>query len=770
MPRHLALYVLAATCWILIASPGMASATPPTVGAAQVYPVVQGQSGSLGDLTVAEGNAGQLTTGDVITYRLGDAGNAPTLHLTSVPAVSGTHGLSATAAIASSSGNLHDEVVVTVQAASSGSFPGVLTLSQLNASVDVGAATGNDIVRVSDTSAIIAASGSPATTTDANVIGTAPRATYSAVSKPTLSTTGFDQPAGDLTITEPVKSFFHTGDVITFSIRDSLGSADTVGLARAPTASGGGMLVSVGGLSGGPVQANETGFKVTIDQQDPSNGSSSTLQISDLVFNTGQAPVGPVSISATVTTGASTEYIYPGRVSDAIVGGNTNTTSAGQPILQIGATDQSAANLSITETPGTLKAATTFSVTIQESGVTFASAPIASVTSGDLQLDSPTATVDGTGTTSSWTVGGASSKTSTIVIGPITYDVAASGPNPGDPVNLLASGGLGSDFTSQTVSDAVIAPSATTLFTAAGAPTMPQTAGNVTYQEVAGMQAPTGGSIVLLSPYATQISAYRTTFQSLPTAAVTPGSGLALGAGHVNTSPITVVTANGPIIAPAETVAIFPVSTGSTSPATVTFSSISYHLGGLVVPGALVGTAAVDGGPDGTGGNIAGNDYANAVNTNGLGGGGGAPAYQPDAQIRRSTAAAFAGDNIYNTTGSAQTASAKLAPKKSTTFVIQIQNDGTATDSLSLLGSGNQKGFTVKYLQGDAGATDITSQVEAGTYSTLSVAPTETATIRLVVKAKSTVRAGTSKAWSLRATSAGDPSKLDVVKATVKAS
>jgi hypothetical protein len=122
---------------------------------------------------------------------------------------------------------------------------------------------------------------------------------------------------GDLTITEPAKIFSKTGDVLTFTVRDSLGCGDTVGLARPPTASGGGMLVSVTGLSGGPVQPNDTGFNVSIDQQDPSNGSASTLQISNLVFNTGQAPVGQVTISAAVTTGASTEHIYPGRVANA---------------------------------------------------------------------------------------------------------------------------------------------------------------------------------------------------------------------------------------------------------------------------------------------------------------------------------------------------------------------------------------------------------------------------------------------------------------------
>lgn len=741
----------------------------PTVGAADVYPVVQGLSAPLGDVTITEGLAGQLTVGDVITFRFSDAANGSTFHLTSAPAVGGSHGLSASAAIASSSGTLKDEVLVTVQTASSGNFPATLTLTRLNASIDVSAAVGNDQVRISDASAIVAASGSPATIADANAVGTALRATFSAVSKPTVSTTGFDQVGGDLTITEPAKSFFKTNDVLTFTIRDSLGSGDTVGLAGPPTASGGGMLVSVTGLSGGPVQPNDTGFKVSIDQQDASNGSASTLQISNLVFNTGQAPVGQVTISAAVTTGASTEYIYPGRVADASVGGNTTTTSAGSPVLQIGTPAQPAANLTIIESPGTLKATTTFSLTVQEAGVTFSSAPLASVTGGDLQLASATATLDGSSVTATWTVSGASTTTTTIVIGPINYDVASTGPNPGDGVSLLAAGGTGSGFTSQAVVDAVIAPTGATLFTPVSAPSTPTSAGDVTYQETAGIQAPTGGSIALLSPYATQILAYRTTFQAIPTATVAPGSGLVLGTGTVNASALTVVTPNGPIVAPAETVTIYPVTTGSTSAASVTFSNISYHLGGLVAPGALVSTGVVDSGPSATGTNVAGNDFANAVNPAGLGSGGGTPTYQPDGQIKRSTDAAFVGGNIYNITGASQTVAGKVAPGKKITFVIQIQNDGNNSDGFTLKGTGNLSGFTVQYLQGPSGTTNITSQVVGGTYATLSVGPTAAATIRMIIKAKSTVTAGTAHAWTLLATSAGDPTKKDEVKGKVKA-
>jgi hypothetical protein len=742
-----------------------ALAVAPTV-TAQILPVVQGLSGPLGDVTIVEGASGQIPTGDVITYRFLDASSGSTIHLNSTPAVGGTHGLSATAVIASSSGTLLDEVVVTINNHSTGIFAGVLTLTGLTADIDAGAANGNDIVRVSDSASVIASSGTPALTSDANAVGPAPRSIYSAVGMPTIASTGFVQSAGDLTITEPAKVFFHTGDIITFAIHDSLGSSDTVGLAGTPTVSGGGMLVSVMGLTGGSVQPNDTGFKVSIDQQDPSNGSASTIQVSNLVYNTGQAPAGAVTVTATVTTGSTTEYIYPGRVANAAVGGATSTTSSGQPIVKVNAANQPAANLTIIETPGTLKVGTTVTIDIQEAGVKFTTAPLMSVTSGDILFASATATLDGAKQTATWTVSQASTMTSTMVIGPIFYDVAASGPVAGDLVNLLVSGGNGSAFTSQTVPNAEIAPAGVTLFTPASAPSTPGAAGDIVYTEVAGQQAPTGGSIVLVTPYATQIFVYRARFAVIPSATVNnPSSGLVLGTPTVNTSPVTVVTQDGPITAPAETAAIFPVTTGSTTPATVTFHGISYQLGSLVPPGGLVATGVLDSGPAGSLTNIAGNDLANAVNPAGLGGGGGTPVYQTDGLIKGSKS--FVGDNVFNTTGLGQTVKQKVHRGKKFVFTIEVQNDGNNADTFKLKGSGAKPGFVVRYLNGTTGLTNITSQVLAGTFATLPVGPTGVTTIRLVVVVKNTAKVGTGRAWLVTATSSGDTTKKDAVKAVV---
>jgi hypothetical protein len=742
-----------------------ATATP-VVGVAQVYPVSQGLPGALGDITISEASVGQLPLGDKITVQFADASAGSTYHLSNVPVAGGTQGLSATTVVNSSSGSLQDRAVITIQAASSGTWPGVLTLTQLNADIDDGAAGGLDQAKVWDASAVIASSGSPITVADANAVGVSPHATYSAVTKPTLTSVGTDQETGALTITEPAKVFFHTGDVVTVTIRDALGSADTVGLAGTPTVSGGGMLVGVEGLASASVQPNETGFKVDVLQQDPANGSSSTITISNIFLNTGQAPDGPVQVNAFVTTGSGTEYIFPGRVYAATVGGNTTTTSAGTPIIRKNQTEQPAANLTVTESPGTLQVSSTFSIEVQEAGVTFTSAPLASVSGGDLQLASATATMNGGMTTATWTVSIVSSVTSTIVIGPITYDVDSS-PLAGDPVNLLASGSAGGGFTSQMVTNAIVKPAGITLFELVSTPSTPDPAGDVTYTEAGGEQGPTGGSIVLIAPYAAETAAFRTTFKAAPTASVNSGD-LVLASGSVNLSPVTVVTPSGPIVMPAETVAIFPITTGSTTPSIVTFSNMRYRLGALVPPGALVGTGVLDSGASGSGTLIAGNDYTNAVNPLGLGGGGGTPIYQTDGLIRYARSSVWAGNDVYNVTGSNQTASAKVKRTKSVTFVIQIQNDGNNADDFFLQGEGGKAGFTVTYFNSPSGGTNVTTSVVAGSYQSLSVAPTASAYLRIVVTAKKKVAYGTVKTWLVTATSLGDPTKQDAVMAKVK--
>ena len=139
-------------------------------------------------------------------------------------------------------------------------------------------------------------------------------------------------------------------------------------------------------------------------------------------------------------------------------------------------------------------------------------------------------------------------------------------------------------------------------------------------------------------------------------------------------------------------------------------------------------------------------------------------AYQPDGQIAKSKSGPYAGNDIYNTTGLNQTTKAKIAAGSAVSFYIHVQNDGSVSDSFTLKGIGSGSGFVVHYFKG---TTDITTAVVAGSYSTTSVATTATASFRITLKAKSSVRAGSKKTVRLIATSVGDGTRQDAVKAVV---
>ena len=91
---------------------------------------------------------------------------------------------------------------------------------------------------------------------------------------------------------------------------------------------------------------------------------------------------------------------------------------------------------------------------------------------------------------------------------------------------------------------------------------------------------------------------------------------------------------------------------------------------------------------------------------------------QPDALIK--TTGAFVGNGIYNATGASQTKSRSANQGATATFTVRVANDGLATEDYTILGRGNQAGFTATYRRG---TTDITAQVVAGTYVINDLAP-----------------------------------------------
>jgi Zn-dependent metalloprotease len=138
----------------------------------------------------------------------------------------------------------------------------------------------------------------------------------------------------------------------------------------------------------------------------------------------------------------------------------------------------------------------------------------------------------------------------------------------------------------------------------------------------------------------------------------------------------------------------------------------------------------------------------------------GATTRQPDGRIALGSGT-FVGDGIYNTTAIGQKKTGSAPVGGTITFKVSVQNDGTAPDSFRVLAAGSTTAYSVKY---KVGATDITTAVVAGTYTTPSLAVGATHLITVKVKVKSSAAVGSKVSRKATITSVGDTAKQDAVK------
>jgi hypothetical protein len=137
---------------------------------------------------------------------------------------------------------------------------------------------------------------------------------------------------------------------------------------------------------------------------------------------------------------------------------------------------------------------------------------------------------------------------------------------------------------------------------------------------------------------------------------------------------------------------------------------------------------------------------------------------QPDTLVKNSADSAYVGDGIYNTDGTSQTKTQSIKAGRSATFDLMIQNDGSATDSLRVRGSGSSTLFAVKYYTGLSGGTDITSAVIGGSYTFSNVGAGVSQIIRAVVTAARNAASGAALDCLVTSTSVADTTKIDAAK------
>jgi hypothetical protein len=138
------------------------------------------------------------------------------------------------------------------------------------------------------------------------------------------------------------------------------------------------------------------------------------------------------------------------------------------------------------------------------------------------------------------------------------------------------------------------------------------------------------------------------------------------------------------------------------------------------------------------------------------------PILQPDARIGTQSGGPFVGSGIYSATAAGESKTISVARGSSGVLFANIQNDGLTADDLKVGATGQATGFTVHYF---SGPTEVTSQVNAGTFSTGSLAPGASETLKIVVHLAAT--SANQGSFLIRATSPG--AQPDAVRATINA-
>jgi hypothetical protein len=132
-----------------------------------------------------------------------------------------------------------------------------------------------------------------------------------------------------------------------------------------------------------------------------------------------------------------------------------------------------------------------------------------------------------------------------------------------------------------------------------------------------------------------------------------------------------------------------------------------------------------------------------------------------DTLIGRTPDITLIGDDVHSRNGANQTRKWNARRGQTRSFDVQVRNDGPVTDNAFVDGCSSPNGFKVKYFDG---ATDVTTDVEAGTYS-FNLDPDVGRTLQMELKAKASAPIGKSRSCAV----AGAFEDMeDVVKAKVK--
>jgi hypothetical protein len=138
---------------------------------------------------------------------------------------------------------------------------------------------------------------------------------------------------------------------------------------------------------------------------------------------------------------------------------------------------------------------------------------------------------------------------------------------------------------------------------------------------------------------------------------------------------------------------------------------------------------------------------------------------RPDAWISNLRASRYAGNDVYNTTGTGQTRTQTARRGQVRTFYVRVYNDGNLRNTFALHGSAAPAGSSVGYLSGTRVITR-SMRSAAGHRVTLGPGRYTLVTVRVAVRAGAVL--GSRKAVTVRGTWTGDGTRADLAKAVVR--
>lgn len=141
-------------------------------------------------------------------------------------------------------------------------------------------------------------------------------------------------------------------------------------------------------------------------------------------------------------------------------------------------------------------------------------------------------------------------------------------------------------------------------------------------------------------------------------------------------------------------------------------------------------------------------------------------ATQPDLWVRRSVDAGYLGDNLYTESGAGQTISQAIDAGTTAAYYCKVQNDGLATDTLTVTAPAASAGWGVKYQTMGATPVDITAQITGAGWSTGALLPNGVVGIVALVNPASGLAAGLAKTLTITAASGANPAQTDVAVLT----